>query len=82
MLAMRPPDLLLPTRFGEASLARHRAATAALGIETITCPLRSAALDVDTVDDLARLLRSGASGPATRRVLDALGPPTLPARSV
>jgi 2-phospho-L-lactate guanylyltransferase len=77
VLAMRPPGLLR-TQFGADSLARHDAAAAALAIAPVRCPLRGAALDVDTVEDLARLLRSSGAGPATRRVLDALGPRALP----
>ena len=79
VLAMRPPDLLLPTHFGEGSLARHRAAAAALGIDIVNCPLRGAALDIDTVDDLRRLMRADGQGAATRRVLAALRHPDLPA---
>lgn len=75
LLAMRPADLLLPTCFGEGSLARHRAAAAALGLTTVTCALRGAALDVDTALDLGRLIRSDAAGTATRRVLATLGEP-------
>jgi len=72
MVAMRPPDLLLPTCFGEGSLALHRAAAATLGLTTVTCALRGAALDVDTVEDLSRLIRSEAAGAETRRVLATL----------
>jgi 2-phospho-L-lactate guanylyltransferase len=79
VLAMRPLDLLLPTQFGEASLARHRAAAAKLAIAPVSCPLRGAALDVDTVADLARAIHSNGAGRATRSVLDALGPRDLPA---
>lgn len=79
VLAARPADLLQPTFFGEASLARHRAATAAL--ETVLLPLAGAALDVDTVDDLAELVRAGAAGAATRQVLASLAPAARPART-
>jgi len=80
VLALRPPELLRATQFGQGSLARHRAAAHALDIEPVLCPLRGAALDIDTADDLARLLRSDGQGQATRRVLRALGPRDLPAR--
>jgi len=73
VLALRPPSLLAPTCFGPGSLALHRSATDALGIRTSLCMLRGAALDVDTVDDLACLLRSDAAGPATRAWLSAHG---------
>jgi 2-phospho-L-lactate guanylyltransferase len=73
LLAMRPADLPLPTRFGEGSLALHRAAAATLGLTTVSCALRGAALDVDTVEDLQRLVRADAAGAATRRVLATLG---------
>jgi 2-phospho-L-lactate/phosphoenolpyruvate guanylyltransferase len=78
VLAVRPADLLPATLFGPDSLARHRAATAALDVAL--CPLRGAALDVDTVDDLDRLIRGGPTGPATQRVLATLGGVALPAR--
>lgn len=80
VLAMRPPDLLSATQFGEGSLARHRTAAAARAIDPVICPLRGAALDIDTVDDLARLLHSDGPGQATRRVLHALGPRDLSVR--
>lgn len=75
LLAMQPADLLLPTCFGEDSLALHHAATAARGLATVSCPLRGAALDVDTIEDLGRLIRSDGAGAATRRVLATLGEP-------
>lgn len=80
VLAMRPADLPLRTCFGEDSLALHRAATAARGLTTVTCPLRGAALDVDTAQDLGRLIRSDGAGAATRRVLATLGEPALSQR--
>jgi 2-phospho-L-lactate guanylyltransferase len=73
LLAARPADVLLPTLFGEGSLARHRAASAPL--ETVVLPLLGAALDVDTTDDLDELVRGGATGAATRRLLAELAPP-------
>ena len=79
VLAARPADLVLPTRFGEGSLAHHRAATAAL--DTVLLPLRGAALDVDTTDDLELLVRDGAAGAATRHVLADLAPATRPERT-
>jgi 2-phospho-L-lactate guanylyltransferase len=79
VLAARPADLVLPTFFGEGSLARHRAAT--VGMETVLLPLLGAALDVDTVDDLEQLVRGGAAGAATRRVLADLAPAARPERT-
>lgn len=73
VLAARPANVLLPTAFGEDSLARHRAASASL--ETVVLPLRGAALDVDTTGDLDELVRFGATGAATRRLLAELGAP-------
>ena len=73
VLAARPADVLLPTFFGDGSLARHRVASASL--ETVVLPLRGAALDVDTTDDLDELVRGGAAGEATRRLLAELSPP-------
>lgn len=78
VLAMRPLDLLPATAFGPDSLARHRAAAADLDV--VLCPLHGAALDVDTVADLDRLMRGGAAGAATRRVLATLGDVAMPAR--
>lgn len=78
VLALRPADLVPATSFGAGSLALHRAATAHL--ETVVRPLRGAALDVDTADDLSRLLRGGAAGAATARVLAALAPAARTAR--
>lgn len=79
VLAARPANLVRPTFFGVASLARHRAATASL--ETVLLPLAGAALDVDTVDDLEELVRGGVAGVATRRVLAELAPAARPART-
>lgn len=79
VLAARPADLVLPTFFGEGSLARHRAAT--VGMETVLLPLLGAALDVDTVDDLEQLVRGGAAGAATRHVLADLAPAARPERT-
>lgn len=79
VLAARPAELVFPTCFGEGSLARHRAATA--GLETVLLPLRGAALDVDTVEDLEQLVREGSAGAATRRVLAELASAALPERT-
>jgi 2-phospho-L-lactate guanylyltransferase len=79
VLALRPPGALPETHFGAGSLARHRAAAARLDLATVTCALPGAAVDIDTVDDLAHLLHGGAAGRATRRVLEALGQRGLPA---
>ncbi|MBY0276961.1 2-phospho-L-lactate guanylyltransferase [Candidatus Binatia bacterium] len=78
MLAARPADVLPATSFGPGSLALHRAATVSL--PTVLLPLRGAALDVDTVDDLEMLLRGGAAGEATRDALADLTPPRPPER--
>ena len=79
VLAARPADLVLPTHFGEGSLARHRTATA--GLDTVLLPLRGAALDVDTTDDLELLVRDGAAGAATRRLLADLARVARPSRT-
>jgi 2-phospho-L-lactate/phosphoenolpyruvate guanylyltransferase len=57
LLALRPPAALV-TRFGPDSLALHRraASDAALPFRVVALP--SAALDLDTPDDLERLLAS------------------------
>jgi 2-phospho-L-lactate guanylyltransferase len=80
VLALRPPDLLPRTEFGAGSLARHRAALAACDVVPVLCPLAGAALDIDTVDDLARVPRGDGPGAATRRVLDELGPRSFSGR--
>lgn len=79
VLAARPADVLPATSFGPGSLALHRAATASL--PTVLLPLRSAALDVDTVDDLELLVRGGSAGAATSRALAELTPPRPTART-
>lgn len=79
VLACRPADLVGTTFFGAGSLAHHRAATT--GLDTVLLPLRGAALDVDTVDDLEELVRGGAAGPATRRVIAELAPAARPERT-
>jgi len=78
VLAVRPIDVLRRTAFGDGSLARHRTATA--GLETVLLPLRGAALDIDTVADLAHLVQGGATGAATRRLLAEIAPAAGPGR--
>jgi 2-phospho-L-lactate guanylyltransferase len=69
LLALRPPDVLAETHFGPGSLALHRAAAAARGVELVTCVLPGAALDVDTATDLDLLVRGRLYGRATGAVL-------------
>jgi len=51
-LLLSPPDALT-TSFGPGSRRRHEARARAAGLEVQTVPVRSLALDVDTLDDLA-----------------------------
>jgi 2-phospho-L-lactate guanylyltransferase len=68
ILALRPPDAL-PTRFGVASLALHRAVAEALGLTAVIHEAPGAALDVDTVADLERLVLASRPATATHDVL-------------
>ncbi len=72
LLAVRPAGAL-PTRFGPDSLALHRAEAARAGLPLAICPLRSAALDVDTPEDLARATATDGWAAATREWLRSVG---------
>lgn len=68
-LVLRPPDVIAPA-FGAGSAARHLAsAVAAVGRSALMVTPDRVALDIDTPDDLAELVRrqpGGATGEALR----------------
>lgn len=70
-LVLRPPDVIAPS-FGPGSGAHHLAsAVAAVGVAARTVTQRRVALDIDTPDDLAELIRrrpGGATGDALRSI--------------
>ncbi len=71
-LLLDPPDAIAPS-FGPGSFERHRQAAEAAGAEVLVDRVPSLVLDVDTGDDLSRLVevldgRPGAA-PATRAAL-------------
>ena len=68
ILAARPPDAI-STCFGAGSLRRHRAAAIAAGLPLVELDLPGAALDVDTPDDLERLVAAEGRPGATGRLL-------------
>jgi 2-phospho-L-lactate guanylyltransferase len=77
-LVLSPPDAIEPS-FGPGSLERHLAAARTAGIPHAVAEPGSLVLDVDTPDDLARLLgvleeRRG-QAPSTREALRGLEPP-------
>jgi 2-phospho-L-lactate guanylyltransferase len=57
-LALRPPDAI-PFRFGIGSLAAHRAAAEAAGVEMAEVHRSGLAFDLDTPADLARWIELG-----------------------
>lgn len=57
-LALRPPDAI-PFRFGIGSLAAHRAAAEAAGVEMVEVHRSGLAFDLDTPADLARWIELG-----------------------
>jgi 2-phospho-L-lactate guanylyltransferase len=69
---LRRPPAAIAAAFGPDSLARHRQAAAAAGLACRVWSCPNLALDVDTADDLRRLLTRGA-GAATRRALARFG---------
>jgi 2-phospho-L-lactate guanylyltransferase len=73
LLALRPPAALA-TRFGPDSLALHRRAASDAGLRLRVLLLPSAALDLDTPDDLERLLASAIPHTATASFFAAQGP--------
>jgi 2-phospho-L-lactate guanylyltransferase len=71
-LLCTPPDLVA-FQYGPGSRARHVAAAARQGVAACVVEVRGAALDVDTVEDLAHLESSGAPiGAHTARFLRTL----------
>ncbi|MFM8828605.1 MAG: 2-phospho-L-lactate guanylyltransferase [Actinomycetota bacterium] len=70
-MLLTPPDALVP-QLGPDSLIHHRAQAAALGVPVEVVHHPGIALDVDTPDDLAELVRREAEG-ATGRALVRLG---------
>lgn len=69
-LVLRPPDVIQPA-FGPDSRARHIAAAGAAGAAVRSLELERVALDIDTPDDLAALVRrqrGGATGAALRSI--------------
>jgi len=69
-LVLRPPDAIAPS-FGANSGARHLAAGVAAGGSARSVQPHRVALDIDTPDDLAELIRrqpGGATGDALRSI--------------
>ena len=64
-LLTSPPSLIRPCFEGN-SLEAYRSTCRAAGIEALVVPLSGFALDVDTIDDLARLARNGNGRRAAR----------------
>ena len=70
-MLITPPDALVP-RLGPDSLVHHLAQASAVGVTAEVVYHPGIALDVDTPDDLAELVRREPAG-ATGRALDHLG---------
>ncbi len=68
---LRRPFDLFPLRFGNDSFVPHRAAAEQTGLACVIVSNERIALDVDSPEDLFRLLDYGATG-QTRRVLECL----------
>lgn len=68
---LRRPFDLFPLRFGNDSFLPHRAAAEQTGLPCVILHNERIALDVDSPEDLFRLLDHGAVG-QTRRVLESL----------
>lgn len=69
-LVLRLPDVIQPA-FGPNSAARHRLAATTAGASVRSIELGRVALDIDTPDDLAELMRlrpGGATGAALRSI--------------
>lgn len=69
-LVLRPPEVISPS-FGPDSHARHLAAATAAGVPARSIELDRVALDIDTPEDLAELVRrrpGGATGAALRTI--------------
>lgn len=71
-LALHPPTVIAPS-FGTGSAGRHLAAASAAGARAVRLEIASLALDVDTPEDLAELVRRSAGG-ATAAALARLAP--------
>ena len=71
-LLLRPPDVI-PCRFGPDSLRLHQGEAQRRGVpfQLVACP--SLELDVDTPEDLARLLSQAPRGKGCRRELERWG---------
>lgn len=54
-LYLSPPDLMAP-RFGESSLSAYVSEAAAAGLRCSLLPLRGLGIDIDTVEDVERVL--------------------------
>ena len=71
-LLLDPPAVIAPS-FGPGSFERHRLAAESAAATTLVEPAASLVLDVDTADDLGRLLealqRSPGAAAATRAAL-------------
>jgi 2-phospho-L-lactate/phosphoenolpyruvate guanylyltransferase len=74
-LGLHPPDVITPA-FGPNSAARHREAAEAAGVRCQVLELESLRVDVDTLEDLARVWRS--AGEATTALLEHLPLPAPP----
>lgn len=80
ILAVRPPAMLTPS-FGQESLARHVAASLALGIEPRILPLGGAGHDIDIAADL-RFEDCGGPALRTRACLERFARPSFAAPAV
>lgn len=56
---LRAPALVIPTRFGGRSFQGHEAAARAAGIASAELVLPGISFDVDTIEDLERVVRTG-----------------------
>ncbi len=79
-LLLRPPAAIAPA-FGQGSAGRHRAAAQAAGVPVHTVRSQRWALDLDTPEDLSRLLALVPTHPHadTLRTLECLRAPDFPA---
>lgn len=73
---LRVPRDAIPAGFGPGSAKVHRDLAARAGVALRELELPSLAIDVDTREDLEALRRTGAAGPRTRALLEALAPGT------
>lgn len=73
-LLLTPPDVIEPS-FGPGSRSRHESMAREAGAAASVVPLRSLALDVDTINDIDALARELAGAPPERAFYtrDALG---------